>query len=207
VSQSSSLTKSILSYGTLRKLQAENNKILLVCMCGLGRKTIDNSQRLNIYKSLGFDEIILNYNDLSLTKTICDNEISKIILKFKPDVIVTHSNADLHFEHRIVFDSVLLNSRSCISSNIKEVWSAISQTKALAYNQYGIFNSNLFINVSKYINDKQTKLIEYEKINELPNSIYDIRSPFNVILNNNNIGHSIGVDYAECYQQIFKIVK
>ena len=115
--------ETILSYGLMRRLIDEGHDVNLLTFCGKSRKDDPNwkkQKRIDSFKrNMNFlkNIALLNFNDLTLTDNILEKHMSSFIFQLQPDVIVTHSSFDNHFEHRIVSQQTLLASR--IKNNFK----------------------------------------------------------------------------------------
>jgi LmbE family N-acetylglucosaminyl deacetylase len=199
--------EAILSYGTLAKL-TKNNNILLVTLCGNGRendyKKTRAKQYCQILRKLNINHISLTENDLSLDKNKISNYLNNCILSFKPDIVFTHSQKDLHFEHRLTAEQVLLNCRNIPNSTVKSLYTTVSPTYNWTYGQYGNFQPNIFIDISEYAKEKKEALKLYDM--ELPENQLDNRSVDSIMIWDKMYGHTIGVEYAEPYEQIFSII-
>lgn len=193
--------ESILSYGTLAKL-TKNNNILLVTLCGNGRendyKKTRTKQYCQIIRHLNINHTSLSENDLSLDKNKISNCLNNYILDFKPDIVFTHSQKDIHFEHRLVAEQVLLICRNIPNSTIKSLYTTVSQTYNWTYGQYGSFQPNTFIDISEYAKEKEDTLKLYDM--ELPENQLDNRSIDSIMTWNKMHGHTIGAEYAEPYE-------
>lgn len=199
--------ETILSYGTLKKL-ALNNNINIITMCGISRNKDTHNQRLNSYKyilnnDLKLNFIIYDYSDLTLTEKIVNKHLTDCFNMYSPNIVFTHSQKDLHFEHRLVSEQVLLKCRH-INSTVKTLYTTVSPTHNWTYGQYGNFQPNMFIDISEYANDKIDALKLYDM--ELPQNQMDNRSIDSIMTWNKMYGHTIGVKYVEPYEQIFSII-
>lgn len=202
--------ETILSYGTMLKL-AKNNSINILTLCGKGRKT-NIQQEITIQKNriLAYKENCKNFKfklcdnyDLSLTREIVKKEVEKYISNLKPDEVFTHSTADMHYEHRLIAEEVILTCRCKPNSVIKALYCTESQTAKYAYSQFGNFQPNFFVNISDYISIKKNALVKYNY--ELPINDNDLRSCDSILKNNQILGRQVGTFYCEAYQQIFKV--
>lgn len=202
--------ETISSYGLMKKLIHENNKVYLLTLCGNSRKNDQLKQyRYNVYKqNISFltGWHCCKYKDLSLNYDIVKNEIERSFKYINPQCIVTHSICDNHFEHRLISNEILVQCRIKGQSYIKSLWHSFIPMNLQTYNQHGLFQPNTFIDISKYINDKKMALQKYADINEIPYDNNDIRSIQSCLNNNRQYGFLIGSNYAEAYQQIFKVI-
>ena len=131
-------------------------------------------------------------------------ELQKAVGMFKPDVIVTHSGKDLHSEHRLLFDEVLLLCRQSGSNSIKTMLVTASPAVMQARGAYsGSFCPNVFFDISKYAFDKLEALQLYKT--ELPMLHNDYRSPQAVLDWNKMHGTACNADYCEPYELVFTV--
>ena len=200
--------ETILSYGALKKISI-NNKVVVATLCGIGRNKDNYLERDSAYQqninSLNVEWIKFNdYQDLTLNKDIINSCLNCIFEKYKPNIVFTHSQKDLHFEHRLVAEQVLLHCRNIPNSTIKSLYTSVSPTYNWTYGQYGSFQPNTFINISEYANEKEEALKLYDM--ELPENQLDNRSVDSIMTWNKMHGHTIGVEYAEPYEQVFSIL-
>lgn len=198
--------ETILSYGTLLKFIDLGMNCHVCCMCGNGR---DGSQAArqdafvkNMRNANATCSTYSNY-DLQLTSNSIKTIISDEIDKHQPHTIITHSMHDLHFEHRLIAEQVLLCCRLVPGTNTRRLWTTTSPTEKWTYGQFGCFQPNVFIDISMFIDDKKKALLNYDM--ELP-SFPDNRSIDSIINRNQEDGYRIGVSYAESYEQLFEVL-
>lgn len=201
--------ETIMSYATIHKLKT-NNKLKVITLCGNSRiDDINYKSRQNahsdILNSLDIEYIRYPNNDLCLDKNTIHKHIDENVKDFKPTTIFTHSMKDLHTEHRMVFDSVMLLSRNINKSPIKRILTAVSPTYSQTYGQYGMFNPNYFVSFDKEIMKEKEKFLKLYKT-ELYQDGNDCRS-INSIKNWNKMyGYTMNCDYCEPYEQIFSCI-
>ena len=202
--------ETLMSYGTMKKFIDAGDEVHLLTLCGRSR-SFDKlaSCRKNAWKnntSFLTSAQCKQYHDLTLDEANVKNVIKNILSDIQPDVVITHSPCDNHFEHRLISNVVLLCCR--IKGNIvpsKQLWFSTLPTSSQTYGQYGMFLPNIFIDIDDYIMQKETALYEYVKIGELLDDNSDIRSVAACIQYNKQYGFQVGTSYAEAYQLIFKI--
>lgn len=200
--------ETILSYGTIKKLSI-NHKVVVATLCGAGRIGNMSFKRDLVFQqninALKVEWIKFNdYQDLTLNKDIIDNCLHDIFEKYQPNVVFTHSQKDLHFEHRLVAEQVLLKCRSIPNSSVKTLYTTVSPTYTWTYGQYGNFQPNTFVDISEFAKEKQEALKLYNM--ELPKNQNDNRSVNSILTQNKMYGYTIGVEYCEPYEQIFNII-
>lgn len=200
--------ETILSYGTIKKLSI-NNKVVIATLCGSSRnkntnfeRNISYQQNINTLKSewIKFND----YQDLTLDKDIVNKCLNNCFQKYQPTIVFTHSQKDLHFEHRLVAEQVLLYCRNIPNSTVKSLYTTVSPTYNWTYGQYGNFQPNTFVDISEFVKEKQEALKLYNM--ELPKNQNDNRSIDSILTWNKMHGHTIGVKYCEPYEQILNII-
>lgn len=199
--------ETILSYGTIKSFIEKNYNVTLVTVCGYGRKDSDNLKRLttyqNIIKELDIKNIILPYYDLNIDEIKCKNRLQQIIFDIKPDIVITHSCNDLHFEHRLLGEMSLVLCRNINDCTVKTLLHTQSNSGKLTFNKFGVYRPNYYIDISKYTDEKLKYLSKYTT--ELPIDRKDFRNPEYIIFNNKDDGILFGVDAVESYEQIFRL--
>ncbi|CAN1499465.1 thiol_BshB1, bacillithiol biosynthesis deacetylase BshB1 [Burkholderiaceae bacterium] len=130
--------------------------------------------------------------------------IEKIKSKITPEIIYTHTSADLNIDHQIVSRATLTAFRP----EPNEVWSEIRAFEVASSTDYGhrsitnLFAPNLFVDVTKTWNKKLAALKEYQsEIREQPHS----RSIVGIENLAKHRGNQVGVYYAEAFEIIRKI--
>lgn len=130
-------------------------------------------------------------------------EIAKIIeneiLKFKPEVLITHSNYDVNLDHRTVYQACLQSTRPIKKNRIKALLSfeVLSSTE-WKYNK--TFEPNLFINIDKEIKYKIKAMQRYKsEMNNFPHP----RS----IIGINTLAKYRGIQSQNKFAEAFKIIR
>ena len=135
-------------------------------------------------------------------------EIVKVIeeakKKINPNIIYTHSSADLNIDHRIVNQATITAFRPLKD----ECWREIRTFEIPSSTDYGhksvtnTFNPNLFIDISSYISKKLNALKNYEEeMLAPPNS----RSYDGIQTLAKFRGNQSGLNYAEAFEVIRRI--
>lgn len=127
--------------------------------------------------------------------------IGEVIRATNPDIMFIPSNKDVNMDHRIIHNACLVASRPTYN-NIKKILSyeTISETE---WGNFGAFNSNVYIDISEYIDKKLEAMKCYD--NELfdnphPRSLDVIKSLAR------KRGSEINVMYAEAFELIREII-
>ena len=130
-------------------------------------------------------------------------EIAKIIedeiTKFKPEVLITHSNYDVNLDHRTVYQACLQSTRPTNQNKIKALLSfeVLSSTE-WKYNK--IFEPNLFINIEKEIKFKIKAMKRYKtEMNNFPHP----RSVTGI----NTLAKYRGIQSQNRFAEAFKIIR
>ena len=124
--------------GTIKKLSKKNNIHLCVLTEGVSAQYNDKKmilERKNACKKSGKILGIKNYTFLDFPDMKLDSiphleinkQIEKIISKFKPKIVYSPPSHDLNKDHRLVFDSTLVATRSFSSETIviiREPWTS-----------------------------------------------------------------------------------
>ena len=130
-------------------------------------------------------------------------EIAKIIedeiTKFKPEVLITHSNYDVNLDHRTVYQACLQSTRPTNQNKIKALLSfeVLSSTE-WKYNK--VFEPNLFINIEKEIKYKIKAMKRYKTemcIFPHPRSMMGI----------NTLAKYRGIQSQNKFAEAFKIIR
>lgn len=203
--------------GTIKRHAIAGDEINVISMTnGVGsRDNTDQTSVLSREKSANEASKILGFNwvkrfdfpdnqldNVSLLEII--KAIESIKLFIKPELIYTHTGADLNIDHKIVLNAVLtafrpLNEESCKEIRTFEVPSATDYGHdTLA----GKFAPNLFVDIKKFEKDKLSALQAYsQEMKPYPNS----RSIKSIINLARMRGNRVGLDIAEAFQIIRKI--
>ena len=123
------------------------------------KKREDTQRKKNALKSLKIIGVkqskFLSYPDNALDKVPLikiTKEIEKVIMKFKPHTIFTHSNVDLNIDHEIISRAVVTATRPKPNFCVKNIFlfETLSSTE-WNFNLKKSFNPNYFIDITKTI--------------------------------------------------------
>ena len=172
--------------GTIRKHVLEGNTVNVVSMTnGVGSRDKVNQKSILFRKKsaneaskiLGFDWIKQfdfpdnQLDSVPLLKII--KAIESVKAHFKPELVYTHTGADLNIDHKIVLQATLtafrpLNDESCKEIRTFEVPSATDYGHDTLTRK---FVPNLFIDIQKFEKDKVSALQAYsQEMKQYPNS-------------------------------------
>ncbi len=204
--------------GTMKKHILEGDEVNVISMTdGVGSReksgSSEISQRIKAAtkasNQIGFNwKENYNFNDNALDSYPI-LELIKCIEKTKdelrPEIVYTHSGADLNIDHKLVARSVLTAFRPQPEESCKEIrlFEVASATDFGHDKITGSFIPNLFIDISKTWEEKELALQAYgEEMREYPHS----RS-IEAIKNLAKIrGNQVGLHMAEAFQVIRKII-
>ena len=198
--------ETILSYGTMLKFMHQHNQIYVLTLCGNGGNFHSGQhQRIDVFKDIckDFNIKLCSGYDIQLSRQFVKKEIEQWIATVQPEAVFTHSVSDMHFEHRLVGEEVLTACRRVGNVSVKALYATVAPTQMTAYNQFGSFQPNYFVDIHEFIEQKKAALERYSM--ELPSCCNDIRSAESIIVQNRQYGRLMGVDYCEAYQQLFKL--
>jgi len=130
---------------------------------------------------------------LDIVKTI--EEIKNNI---KPDIVFTHSKADLNIDHRITYKAVLTAMRPLPSESVKLIYSfeILSSTE---WNYPLSFSPNVYFDIENTLNLKIEAMKEYKgELREYPHP----RSVEGIKIKAMQRGMEVGLKYAEAFELI-----
>lgn len=202
--------------GTIKKHVAKDEAVTVVTMTdGVSARGIENNDsamRARAIKSaskiLGFtwkiapqfkDNAMDTYPLLEIIK-----HIEHIKLKINPDIVYTHSAADLNIDHQLTAKAVLTAFRPQPNEKCTEIrcFEVPSATDYGHESITGSFHPNLFVDIQKEWPDKERALMVYE--NELRS--YPHSRSLEAVKNLAKLrGNQIGLHMAEAFQVLRKI--
>lgn len=132
-------------------------------------------------------------SNLEITKTI-----EKIIQKFKPETVYTHTKKDVNVDHRAIFNAVITATRPTKNSNLKKVITFEVPSSSEWY--FGDnFSPNIFIDIKKELSYKIKAIQAYK--NELKKFPHP-RSPEALDAISKRWGSVSGFEAAEAFELI-----
>ena len=154
--------------GTLIKHVANGDKvqILFTMNCeaknSIGIKSKKNSSTFRyeiarkVSSYLKFEKpIFLNYPNLMMNRKDVlnlNNDVKNIIQKIKPNIIYTHFNGDIHYDHRCTYEATLISSRIKQTNFIEKIMMFETPSASDAF--YNNFIPNIFVNIEKQLKKK-----------------------------------------------------
>ena len=119
----------------------------------------------NAVKLLGVNNIeFLDFpdNEMDLVSNLqITKEIEKIIKKFKPEQVFTHTNSDVNVDHRALYNATLTATRPKKNSKIKKVF-AFEIPSSTEWFFPTHFSPNVFVNITNEIKTKIQALSKYK---------------------------------------------
>jgi len=190
-------------FGTIAKLAKDHN-VTVFCLCNGERpgNVKVSADRVFAFKAncdqLGVDWKIQNNADCSLEYRSTLANVEGIIDYFKPDIVYTHSNTDLHNDHKLIAEAALVACRPKPNSTVQELY--FFEIPQFAQSQ-GSFVPNVYTDITDYIDIKKQALNRYAtETYEFP----DARSVEAVETLAKYRGYAVGVTHAESFHLIFK---
>lgn len=153
-------------------------------------------------KFFSFDDNCLDkYNLLEIVKTI-----EKIKIQIDPNIVYTHSSADLNIDHLILHKAVLTAFRPLPNEKCEEIrlFEIASSTEYGTQTKIGNFTPNLFISIKEYWSYKKEALNAYKKElrkNPHPRSISQIKNLAKFR------GSQVGEEMTEAFEVVRKIIR
>ena len=189
-------------FGTIAKL-AKEHKVTVFCICNgerPGNKQV-SADRVFAFKAnceqLGVEWRIQNNADCSLEYADTLANVEGIINFYRPDIVYTHSNTDLHNDHRILAETALVACRPKPDSLVNELY--FFEIPQFAQSQSS-FKPTTYKDITNYIDLKKQALERYAtETYEFP----DARSIEAVETLAKFRGYAVGVKYAEAFQLVF----
>ena len=166
------------------------------------RKKDEAKKSMNI---LGVKKIEFNTLPDMKLDMIPQIEINKVIEKkikdFKPDIVYTHHGGDINKDHRIVFESTMVALRPKPNQKVNEIYTyeTPSSTEWGIYDEKNIFKSNVFEDISNFVERKIKAVKSYKtELREYPHP----RSPEAIKAYDKRNGITVGKEFVERFYLI-----
>lgn len=122
-------------------------------------------------KVVGVDDIeFFNFpdNEMDLVSNLeITKKIENVILKFKPSIVYTHSNADINIDHRSIYNATITATRPGKNSVEKVI--SFEVPSSTEWNFPSTFSPNIFIDISSELAFKLKSMSKYkDELNEFP---------------------------------------
>lgn len=178
---------------------------------GFSKEAIEKRQNtiIRVSNEYGFETCNnLKYHTMLLDEYVSSRlivDISQEITKIEPDTIYLTNRSDVHSDHRIAFDAVFACTKSFRYPFVREIlmYETLSETEFAPALVEKAFIPNTFVDISKYMEDKIRIMKMYDTEimpDPLPRSIHAIKGLAAYR------GSRIGVNYAEAFQQIYRVM-
>jgi LmbE family N-acetylglucosaminyl deacetylase len=192
--------------GSLFKLSI-NNEVRVITLCH-GRINDDGqnertSTYFDIMSELGVSCDVHPYFDLSLDKidfVELNSLIGNEVKFFRPDIVFSNSDSDIHRDHVIVADATKVACRPMSGCSVKELYQfAVPASSQWGFNQD---NYNVCFDITNYIDQKLEWCGRYnteiKNDDTHPNSLNGIRTF------NGYVGNIFGFKYGELCKLVYK---
>lgn len=195
-------------YGTMAKLVAEGHQVTLYCLCNGKRPGAEEvaSNRVSALQenceALGISWKIWNNKDLSLELNDTAHLLTQLINTHEFDIVYTHNISDMNHDHRVVAEATLIACRPKPECSVKELYffEVPSSTDWTFGRVQPVFQPTTYIDISNYIDKKETALAKYEsETYKFP----DARSIEAMTTLAKYRGYQVGLDRAEAFQLVF----
>lgn len=152
--------------GTLLKFKDQSYQLYWLIVTGMNdnftniRKQERQKEIEKVSKKYQFDEVFqLNYPAAELDNIPLGDivgKISEVFLKVEPQIILTVYPGDVHSDHKVVFDATKSCTKWFRYPSVEKVllYETLSETDFSIDPDANGFKPNVFINISKYLDDK-----------------------------------------------------
>ena len=205
--------------GTIRRFVSEGKTVGVVSFTdgvsargpGMESEVLSRQDAANTAaKLLGFSWLSsFGFPDNSLdTVPLLDmvKPLEAIASEFRPDLVFTHSSADLNVDHRKVLEATLV----CFRPQPSETYAAIYSMEIPSATGWGhpgitdVFVPNVFVNISETLKSKEAAMEAYaSEMRNFPHA----RSIGGIKHLAGFRGSQVGLEAAEAFQLVRKIVR
>jgi LmbE family N-acetylglucosaminyl deacetylase len=143
------------------------------------------------------------FDELSLLDVV--KKIEGVIDTVKPGIVFTHFGGDLNIDHRIAFEATLTAARPTAGCGVKELYLfEIPSSTEWSFGRIGgIFNPNVFFDISRYIGKKLEAMKKYAgEVRAFPHP----RSSEAIEATARRWGSVAGVSQAEAFELVRRCV-
>lgn len=194
--------------GTIASLTASGEHVVVVSLCKGNRPGAEyvESGRVRAFrescKMLGAEWQLFSNSDVMLDEREAALTIEAAIVRYKPEVVYTHSFSDLHRDHQIVAQATLTACRPKPTSTVNMLLTfEIPGTTEWTFGaSKPVFTPTVFVDVEDQMELKRDVIALYStETYEFP----DARSVDAIEVMAKSRGKQIGVNYAEAFQLVF----
>jgi LmbE family N-acetylglucosaminyl deacetylase len=194
--------------GTIMMHVANGDEVTVISLCNGNRPGANvQDKRADAFiqncENMGVDWKLFDQPDTLMTREVTQQVVNTMIDHYRPNIVYTHFNGDVHQDHRLLSECVLVACRPKPESSVtKLLMCELPASTEWAFGQYGTFSPNVFIDVSRYINEKENLLRMYgTETYEYP----DARSVESMRILAAQRGKQSGVSFAEAFQLVFSL--
>lgn len=195
--------------GTIARFSEEGHK-LYVCEVTSGPKyKMMQQEATNAHKMLGVEyAFFLNLPVSALVdmkKTELNARIDEIVKKVRPEIVFMPFIGDMHFDHRMVAEAVLVAARPVNECSVKKVYmyETLSETGWNVPVGENSFIPNFWIDIGKTIEKKIEAMLCYQS--QLRGSLHP-RSTDCIRALAKYRGATVGLNYAESFMLVREIL-
>ena len=129
-------------------------------------------------------------------------DIERVINKVKPEVVYTHSPADLNIDHRRTFEATMAAVRPMTGGCVKKVYCyEVPSATEWAFGKLGEFKPNTFVDINETLHKKIAAMAAYEsEAREFPHP----RSGEALIALAQWRGATVGLRAAEAFELVYE---
>jgi LmbE family N-acetylglucosaminyl deacetylase len=143
----------------------------------------------------------------TLSKSDLAHAVAKVVARERPNLVLTHHPGDYNWDHEMTFSAVLMGARSSPGEHSPEdIWCfevASSSERGWA-GQARQFQPNVYVNIESTIQIKQEAMRSY--VTELRDPPHP-RSIEGITAVARKRGFEIGLEWAECFEVVRKIIR
>ena len=196
--------------GTIHQLVNKGHDVTVVSMCKgdrPGAEEVSTGRMAAFEKScmaLGAKPIIFLGSDCKLEYCNTLKQVEEVINDLEPEVVYTHNISDIHKDHRLVAECVMVATRPKPDSSIKELYMCeLPSSTDWAFGQLGeTFVPNTYIDVSMEIYKKQQVMGYYASETYNYPDARSIESMETLAMHR---GKQVGLHRAEAFKQVYRL--
>lgn len=193
--------------GTIAKFAKDHN-VTVISLCNGSRPGADNvaSARVSVFtkncEELGANCKIYNSPDCTLEYDLALSIIEAEIHYGQPDIVYTHNISDIHRDHRLVAECVMVACRPKPNSVVKALYMCeMPASTEWGFGQFGHFKPTFFVDVTEFMPHKIKMLERYNtEVYQHP----DARSVENMRVLAEKRGMTVGFHFAEAFEVVFQ---
>jgi len=196
--------------GTIYKLTQAGHDVTVVSMCQGDRPGNEEvaSDRIEAFEkscsALGAKFVMCGGSDCHLEYHWTLRHIETLIKDKQPQIVYTHNISDIHKDHKLVAECVMVAARPKPGSSVKELYMCeLPSSTDWAFGQFGeVFTPNVYKDVSMEIYKKQQVMGYYATETYAYPDARSVESMESLAMYR---GKQVGVHRAEAFKLIFDI--